>query len=352
MDPSYPGIQKFTVPEAGTGTYRIKAYGPGGGQRWGKEIYGAGAIVQGYVQLTGGDTLWVLVGQKSDYYKNGRNAGAPYSSWYKTYWTGGSGGTFVAKGSSLSTSTPLIVAGGGSGHRSSNEKDDRNSAEGHGAGQGTMDGWCNTYAQDAGTHSGSWNTAKVGSDTVATSNNNLKLGFGHGGKGGWGGQGGNSGARGSPSNYLSSKSHTAGGGAGFFGDGRRSLDSRGGTTPVSAKSFRNGGRGGLFKPGYTTYSGGNWINGGFGGGGSGSWGGTGGAGGYSGGGGDPNSGFGGGGGSFCEPGTNGSPTDAANGCSCTWGSGTWTSSDNYINGAGNDDLGKVEIQFCRNGVCN
>merc|ERR1711871_1766940 len=195
---------------------------------------------------------------------------------------------------------------------------------GHGVGQGTMDGWCNTYAQDAGTHSGSWNTAKVGSDTVATSNNNLKLGFGHGGKGGYGGQGGNSGAWGSPSNSLTSKSHTAGGGAGFYGDGRRSLDSRGGTTPVSAKSFRNGGRGGLFKPGYTTYSGGNWINGG----------------------------FGGGGGSFCEPGTNGSSTDAANGCSCTWGSGTWTSSDNYINGAGNDDLGKVEIQFCRNGVCN
>ena len=145
--------------------------------------------------------------------------------------------------------------------------------------------------------------------------------------------------------YLSSKSHTAGGGAGFYGDSRRSLDSRGGTTPVSAKSFRNGGRGGLFKPGYTNYSGGNWINGGFGGGGSGSWGGTGGAGGYSGGGGDPNSGFGGGGGSFCQPGTDGNPTDAANGCSCSWGSGTWTSSDTYINGAGNDHLGKVEITF-------
>jgi len=338
MDANYPGIQKFTVPAGGTGVYRIKAFGPGGGQKDQGEIYGAGAIVQGDVQLTAGETLWVLVGQKSDFYLNGR------SGWVT--WTGGSGGTFVAKGSSLSSATPLVVAGGGSGHRSSNEKDDTNWAEGHGAGQGTMDGWCNTWAQDAGTHSGSWNRAKVGSDTVATSNNNLKLGFGHGGKGGYGGQGGNSGSWGSPSNSLTSKAHTAGGGAGFYGDGRASLDKRGysyGQGPVSAKAFVNGGRGGLFAPP-------NWSwhlanNGGFGGGGSGSWGGTGGAGGYSGGGGDPNSGFGGGGGSFCQPGTNGNPNDTANGCSCSWGSGTWTASDTYVNGAGNDDLGKVEMEL-------
>jgi len=327
MDNSYPGIQKFTVPQAGTGTYRIKAYGPGGGQRWGNEIYGAGAIVQGDVQLNGGDTLWVLVGQKSDFYKL-KSYG---------YWTGGSGGTFVAKSignDNLSTSTPLIVAGGGSGHRSSNEKEDN----------GAMDGWCSTDAQDAATHSGSWNTALVGTDTVETSNANVALGFGYGGKGGYGGQGGNSGASGSPSNSLTSKSHTAGGGAGFYGDGRASLDTRGysgSDAPVPAKAFRNGGRGGLFDPPNWSFTIAN--NGGFGGGGSGSWGGTGGGGGYSGGGGDPNSGFGGGGGSFCEPGTNGDPN--TNGCSCTWGSGTWTSSDTYTGGAGNLDQGKVEITF-------
>ena len=228
--------------------------------------------MQGDVQLNGGDKLWVLVGQKSDFYKL-KSYG---------YWTGGSGGTFVAKGDNLSTSTPLIVAGGGSGHRSSNEKEDQNSAEGHGTGQGTMDGWCKTDAQDAlGGDWNSWNNpAKVGQDTVSGNNDNLKLGFGHGGKGGYGGQGGNSGASGSPSNSLTSKSHTAGGGAGFYGDGRASLDTRGysgSDAPVPAKAFRNGGRGGLFDPPNWSFTIAN--NGGFGGGGSGSWGGTGGGGG-------------------------------------------------------------------------
>ena len=49
---------------------KIKAAGAGGGQRWHGEIFGRGAVVETTVELTAGESLWVLVGQKSDYYKN------------------------------------------------------------------------------------------------------------------------------------------------------------------------------------------------------------------------------------------------------------------------------------------
>jgi hypothetical protein len=254
------GIQKFTVPT--TGSYEITAVAPGGAQQENAEVHGRGATVTGTVALTQGDTLWVLVGQQSDYYK---------ASTDEHEWIGGSGGTFVAKGSSLASSVPLVVAGGAGGHRS--KKTTENAL---------MNGACSTDAKD-GSRVG-------GSDTTSGSNAGLTVGFGYGGKDGYGGQNGR----------AMSGSHTPGGGAGFYGDGEASTDTRRGAT-VRAYAFRNGGNGGLFGPGYNTKP----IDGGFGGGGSGAWGGTGGGGGYSGGGGDPNSGHSGGGGSYSVSGFGG-----------------------------------------------
>jgi len=254
------GIQKFVVP--GTGSYRIKAVAPGGAQQENNEVHGRGATVYGTVSLTQGETLWILVGQQSDYYKASSN---------EQQWIGGSGGTFVAKGSSLGSSTPLVVAGGAGGHRS--RKTTANAL---------MNGACTTDAKDG---------SKVGGgDTTSGSNNGLTSGFGYGGKGGYGGQNGR----------ATSGSHTPGGGAGFYGDAEASTDTRRGAT-VRAYSFRNGGKGGIFGIGYNSYP----IDGGFGGGGSGAWGGTGGGGGYSGGGGDPNTGHSGGGGSYSVSGFGG-----------------------------------------------
>ena len=85
------GIQQWEVPS--DGTYRITAYGAGGG---GSDS-GLGAKVSGAVDLTSGETLSIVVGQTGT---------AP---------EGGGGGSFVALGSDPSTADPLVVAGGGSG---------------------------------------------------------------------------------------------------------------------------------------------------------------------------------------------------------------------------------------------
>jgi hypothetical protein len=87
------GIQKWTVPASGT--YRIKAIGSvGGGYSGGS--YGYGASIQGDVSLTQGEVISIVVGQQ------GINLGGGYGQ-------GGSGGSFVVRG----TDIPLIIAGGG-----------------------------------------------------------------------------------------------------------------------------------------------------------------------------------------------------------------------------------------------
>jgi hypothetical protein len=314
------GIQQFTI--AHKAKYTITAAGAGGGQRnsvvcehgidgsnstmvtrgacasltcpscaSGKtvnEVFGRGAVMRAIVELDVGDTLWVLVGQASDYYVKEGVTAVP--------WIGGSGGTFVAKGPSLATAVPIAVGGGASGHRtmptvSEEEREDERLR--------AMDGTCLTQGNNAYHVTG---MVAVGLDGPAHMGGGgvcarVESGFGHGGTEGCGGQRGR----------AISGPETAGGGAGFYGDGAASTDTRGyvfGGSAKPAKSFRNGGHGGTFT--YLDLAGdvpkAHEIDGGFGGGGSGSWGGTGGGGGYSGGGGDPNTGYGGGGASYVAPG--------------------------------------------------
>ena len=81
------GIQEWVVP--GDGIYRIEVFGAQGGS--GFYQGGFGAYTSGDFDLTGGQTIRILVGQQGDA-------------------SGGGGGTFVADGN-----TPLIVSGGGAG---------------------------------------------------------------------------------------------------------------------------------------------------------------------------------------------------------------------------------------------
>lgn len=107
IDPDFPtgGIQLWTVPL--TATYRITAAGaPGGGVG-----AGPGAILGGTFNLTQGQQLRILVGQRGDL---GMGASNSFNS------GGGGGGTFVvAKNTNAcsgpSCSTILIIAGGGGG---------------------------------------------------------------------------------------------------------------------------------------------------------------------------------------------------------------------------------------------
>ncbi|PZO87831.1 MAG: hypothetical protein DI626_03080 [Micavibrio aeruginosavorus] len=84
------GYQTWTVPIGGT--YRITARGAAGSAGTG----GKGAIMRGEFSLNTNDKLIMVVGQTSE---------------TTSYQAGG--GTFVTKGTSHTTSTPLIIAGGG-----------------------------------------------------------------------------------------------------------------------------------------------------------------------------------------------------------------------------------------------
>ncbi|HRI10953.1 MAG TPA: DUF4215 domain-containing protein, partial [Nannocystaceae bacterium] len=86
------GIQSWTVPF--TATYRIELWGAEGGKH-NFGVGGRGAHVRGDFNLTKGDVLKILVGQKG---KDGTSCDV-----------GAGGGTFVAR----ADNTPLIVAGGG-----------------------------------------------------------------------------------------------------------------------------------------------------------------------------------------------------------------------------------------------
>lgn len=95
------GIQRFVVPL--TATYNIEVYGAQGATN--DSNYGRGAILKSSIALNAGDVLWILVGQQGLY--NG-TCGA-YNQ------AGGGGGTFVTKGATMGTSTPILIAGGGGG---------------------------------------------------------------------------------------------------------------------------------------------------------------------------------------------------------------------------------------------
>jgi len=174
------GIQEWTVPK--TGTYTIEAWGAQGGY----SDEGYGARMKGDFELTGGEKLQILVGQKGTQHNVAMSGG---------------GGSFVAK----SDDTPLLVAGGGGGRRN----------PGSGARRETTDGHVGIDGRNG--FSGS-------------SLNN-------GGKNGYGGT------------TYHPPTHGGGGGAGFLGDGSASNDYRGGT-PYPPLAFVKGGRGGYTPSGY------------------------------------------------------------------------------------------------------
>lgn len=101
------GIQEWTVPK--TSYYLIEAYGAQGGRGHSStnsvnhNMGGKGAFMSGNFLLTQGQKLYILVGQQGGLSTRRESGG------------GGGGGTFVATGTSLNTSIPLIVAGGGGG---------------------------------------------------------------------------------------------------------------------------------------------------------------------------------------------------------------------------------------------
>jgi hypothetical protein len=103
------GIQEWTVPA--TGTYRIQAVGASGGIHSGNYFPGfpgAGATVQADVSLTGGEKIYIVVGQKPSSTTAGSANGA-----------GGGGGTWLYRGTSATNGIGgaglIMVAGGGGG---------------------------------------------------------------------------------------------------------------------------------------------------------------------------------------------------------------------------------------------
>lgn len=235
-------IQTWTVP-AGVCNIQIEAWGAKGGGNLG----GNGAYVSGEFQVTPGEVLNILVGQRGGITTQGTG----------NYCAGGGGGTFVYR--NATDPFPLVAAAGGGGQ--------------------AENGGCNVAGAGG-----------AGSGTATTTNNSTTVGNAPGGTNGNGGSGG-----------LNTGSYsTAGGGGGWLTDGQNGLNLRnppglGGLAP------RNGATGGLFThPNYTG------ADGGFGGGGGGSdnTGAGGGGGGWNGGGGGNNYagsclwGAGGGGGSY------------------------------------------------------
>lgn len=222
------GIQEWDVPQSGV--YRVTAYGPSGLNQDTSEA-GKGAIMQAEFDLNQGETLQIIAGQQSSY-SGSRD------------WFGGSGGTYVVD----SSDTPLIVAGGGAGHRTS------------------------------------YYRTEMRADTGTT---------GKDGKKGNKGTNGGGGINPSPGDYNGN--YQGGGGSGWSGAGSASPDDRYDNT-INSETFLQGGLGGYHEGGDSLTN-----DGGFGGGGAAGWGDAGGGGGYSGG--APNArgpadGWGGGAGSF------------------------------------------------------
>jgi hypothetical protein len=262
-------IAKLTIPITGKYTFRIAGASnfvlPNNTNYTG----GNGAILRATYTLNQGEVLWLIVGQTNP----------QQDPLFSRNWQGGAGGTFVCVGSSLATSNPLLVAGGGGALRES---------------------FASASATDIDEINGQMQTR------------------GGGGVGGVGTAGGILGNRGAGGGHNQNPV-PAGAAAGFYQDGTAHGDNRAlptGYAHAGAQAAINGALGATFLNTYDTlYLG----HGGFGGGGPGGWGGMGGAGGYSGGGnGDNGTGeVGGGGGSFIGI-HNGDPEDVGT------SSGEWT----------------------------
>ena len=109
LNVSTQGFQQFAICHAGT--YEITAYGANGGSPVSAGGGGKGAIANGTFTFTNGQKLTIVVGQpgaRSNTNNGDRDAG------------GGGGGSFVFSGTSISTDSVLVAAGGGAGKLGSN----------------------------------------------------------------------------------------------------------------------------------------------------------------------------------------------------------------------------------------
>ena len=100
---STQGFQQFAICHAGT--YEITAYGANGGSGSTAGGGGTGANAKGTFTFTNGQKLTIVVGQPGAW--NGQSGGS--------YAGGGGGGSFVFSGTSISTDSVLVAAGGGAG---------------------------------------------------------------------------------------------------------------------------------------------------------------------------------------------------------------------------------------------
>jgi hypothetical protein len=218
---SRPGIQRWVVPK--TGAYRIEAAGAQGGGAFG----GKGARLRGTFDLSAGDQLEVLVGQRGTSLNSGLN-------------TSGGGGTFVA----TTDGKPLIVAGGGAGanHESLNA---HGTIEEGAKDQTTFISGSFPGKKGRGGNSGNGNASGGGgfftdalslsaaiSNTAFINGGKGSPGFAPGGFGGGGytntwstttivaGGGGYSGGAGGRNNNNDSTTKSSGGGGGSFNAGR------------------------------------------------------------------------------------------------------------------------------------
>jgi len=228
------GIQYWTVPE--TKNYRFQARGANGscGTASSTATAGQGINIDGYINLTSGEVIRILVGQN----------GVPTSAQ-----GGGGGGTFVTRSPHNNDASIIVVAGGGGGVRQDSS-----------GGQASPDG--GKYGESGnstGTYDGTFNSNVSGGN------------YGQGGQATSLGQGGREG-----------QGAHGDGGAGFYGNG----NDDGQESNPQAQSYTNGGQGGDYGPEANP--------GGFGGGASGSGSnGGGGGGGYTGGNGGHRAGCGG-----------------------------------------------------------
>lgn len=222
------GIQYWVVPA--TATYDITAAGAIGG---GTNNTSYGAVVKGTVQLTAGETIKILVGQKGTQ----GNASAVTA--------GGGGGSFVAK----SDNTPLIVAGG-SGGRGDGASDgigaNASLTTSGTAGKGTSSYGAGGTAGNGGAGGmfgggGAGMTGDGANKTYDNAGGNKGLAFTNGGNGGTGGaaggwSGGADGGFGGGAGACSCSTGGGGGAGGYSGGG-------GGG---SGSGYAGGGGGGSF----------------------------------------------------------------------------------------------------------
>ncbi len=210
-----PGYQKWTVPA--TGTYVIEAVGAQGGNQYGKSG-GSGAFVQGRFNLTAGQELTLLVGQKGE------------GTTSNGYGTAGGGGTFVV---SDVNNTPMLVAGGGGGAGGSTNGGDalanENGQNGYSSGS---DGGANGFGGLG--ISGGGGGGFLGSGTGNQDLEGLSFQLGA-----TGGQGGRKGGFGGGGATYSTGWYNGGGGGGYSGGGGSN----------SGPSGQNGGGGGSFNAG-------------------------------------------------------------------------------------------------------